>query len=112
MSTVTSETTAPAIPEKPRRSFFARRDGHTANPAQQAVYTDGIQASGAPGHPGHAEGGYTSQPQPRRGFATGFSLVRWLRLHAVDLITMAAMGAVGLGVYEADPAPSRSFPVL
>ncbi|KAJ4697390.1 hypothetical protein HRR87_001904 [Exophiala dermatitidis] len=24
---------------------------------------------------------------------------------------MAAMGAVGLGVYEADPAPSRSFPV-
>lgn len=34
------------------------------------------------------------------------------RLHAVDLITMAAMGAVGLGVYEADPAPSRSFPVF
>lgn len=25
------------------------------------------------------------------------------RLHAVDLITMAAMGAVGLGVYEANP---------
>ena len=24
---------------------------------------------------------------------------------------MAAMGAVGLGVYNADPAPSRSFPI-
>jgi hypothetical protein len=34
------------------------------------------------------------------------------RLHVVDLITMAAMGAVGLGVYEADPAPTRSFPVF
>lgn len=43
---------------------------------------------------------------------TGFKFSRWIRLHLVDLITMAAMGAVGLGVYEADPAPSRSFPVL
>ncbi|KAF2091355.1 putative lipid phosphate phosphatase 1 [Saccharata proteae CBS 121410] len=29
----------------------------------------------------------------------------------LDILTMAAMGAIGLGVYEADPAPSRSFPV-
>lgn len=43
---------------------------------------------------------------------TGFSFARWVRLHIIDLLTMAAMGAVGLGVYEADPAPSRSFPVL
>ncbi|KAF9264916.1 acid phosphatase/Vanadium-dependent haloperoxidase [Marasmius fiardii PR-910] len=35
----------------------------------------------------------------------------WLRLHGVDLITMALMGALGLGIYEAPPAPSRSFPV-
>jgi len=41
----------------------------------------------------------------------GFRLTTWLRLHGVDLITMAAMGAIGLGVYEAPPAPSRSFPV-
>ena len=25
---------------------------------------------------------------------------------------MAAMGAIGLGVYEADPAPRRHFPVV
>lgn len=29
----------------------------------------------------------------------------------LDILTMAAMGAVGLGVYNADPAPSRSFPI-
>ncbi|QRV85870.1 hypothetical protein RhiJN_13888 [Ceratobasidium sp. AG-Ba] len=40
-----------------------------------------------------------------------FSFGRWIRLYGVDLITMAAMGAIGLGVYMARPAPSRSFPV-
>ncbi|KAF5376542.1 hypothetical protein D9757_008263 [Collybiopsis confluens] len=40
-----------------------------------------------------------------------FHLAVWLRLHGVDLITMALMGALGLGIYEAPPAPSRSFPV-
>ncbi|KAJ3990053.1 acid phosphatase/Vanadium-dependent haloperoxidase [Lentinula detonsa] len=40
-----------------------------------------------------------------------FRLGVWLRLHGVDLITMALMGALGLGIYEAPPAPSRSFPV-
>ncbi|KIY69591.1 acid phosphatase/Vanadium-dependent haloperoxidase [Cylindrobasidium torrendii FP15055 ss-10] len=40
-----------------------------------------------------------------------FRFVSWLRLHGLDLITMAAMGAIGLGVYQADPAPSRSFPL-
>ena len=29
----------------------------------------------------------------------------------LDLLTMVIMGAIGLGVYEAHPAPSRSFPV-
>lgn len=29
----------------------------------------------------------------------------------LDILTMAAMGAVGLGIYNADPAPSRSFPI-
>lgn len=36
---------------------------------------------------------------------------RTLRLNILDLLTMAAMGAIGLGVYEADPAPRRHFPV-
>ncbi|KIJ37717.1 hypothetical protein M422DRAFT_177715 [Sphaerobolus stellatus SS14] len=35
----------------------------------------------------------------------------WFRLYGVDLLTMAAMGALGLGIYEADPAPTRSFPI-
>jgi hypothetical protein len=34
------------------------------------------------------------------------------RLHLLDLITMAAMGAIGLGVYEANPAPTRNFPIF
>jgi len=37
---------------------------------------------------------------------------QWLKATALDIVTMAAMGAVGLGVYMADPAPSRSFPVV
>ncbi|KAF9533423.1 phosphatidic acid phosphatase type 2/haloperoxidase [Crepidotus variabilis] len=46
--------------------------------------------------------------QPARG---RFSIGKWIRLHGLDIITMAAMGAVGLGVYRARPAPSRSFPI-
>jgi len=42
----------------------------------------------------------------------GFVFTKWLRLHLVDLITMAVMGAIGLGVYYAPPAPNRSFPVF
>lgn len=48
---------------------------------------------------------------------TVFTVVLYLmklddRLHLLDLITMAAMGAIGLGVYEADPAPTRNFPIF
>lgn len=32
---------------------------------------------------------------------TSFSFGSWIRLHSVDLITMALMGALGLGIYEA-----------
>src|SRR5690242_9415626 len=34
----------------------------------------------------------------------------WIKATALDIITMAILGAIGLGVYFADPAPSRSFP--
>ncbi|KAJ4349796.1 uncharacterized protein N0V89_008414 [Didymosphaeria variabile] len=37
---------------------------------------------------------------------------QWIKATALDIITMAAMGAIGLGVYMAHPAPSRSFPVI
>lgn len=36
----------------------------------------------------------------------------WIKATALDIVTMAVMGAIGLGVYMADPAPSRSFPVV
>jgi diacylglycerol diphosphate phosphatase/phosphatidate phosphatase len=49
---------------------------------------------------------------PTGAYGAKFSFGQWARLHIVDLLTMAAMGAVGLGVYEARPAPTRSFPVL
>ncbi|GAA5970336.1 hypothetical protein JCM3765_003047 [Sporobolomyces pararoseus] len=35
----------------------------------------------------------------------------WFKTYYVDLLTMAAIGAISLGVYEADPAPTRSFPI-
>ncbi|KIV96049.1 hypothetical protein PV10_03631 [Exophiala mesophila] len=39
------------------------------------------------------------------------SFGQWLKFTWLDILTMAAMGAIGLGVYNANPAPSRSFPV-
>lgn len=36
---------------------------------------------------------------------------QWLKRTVLDIVTMAVMGAIGLGVYFADPAPSRSFPI-
>ena len=36
---------------------------------------------------------------------------QWLKSTWPDILTMVVMGILGLGVYEADPAPSRSFPV-
>ncbi|KAF4312870.1 Phosphatidic acid phosphatase type 2/haloperoxidase [Botryosphaeria dothidea] len=36
---------------------------------------------------------------------------QWLKVTWPDILTMVCMGAIGLGVYEAKPAPSRSFPV-
>ncbi|GAA6059530.1 hypothetical protein JCM10212_006028 [Sporobolomyces blumeae] len=36
---------------------------------------------------------------------------QWFKTYYVDLLTMAAIGAISLGVYEADPAPTRSFPI-
>ncbi|KAI0155534.1 phosphatidic acid phosphatase type 2/haloperoxidase [Pestalotiopsis sp. NC0098] len=39
------------------------------------------------------------------------SFGQWLKHTWLDILTMAIMGAIGLGVYEAHPAPTRSFPV-
>ncbi|KAI0883104.1 acid phosphatase/Vanadium-dependent haloperoxidase [Annulohypoxylon maeteangense] len=43
--------------------------------------------------------------------ATRPSFGQWLKVTWIDIVTMICMGAIGLGVYEAHPAPTRSFPV-
>ncbi|KAH8908534.1 PAP2-domain-containing protein [Coniochaeta sp. PMI_546] len=39
------------------------------------------------------------------------SFGQWLKYTWLDIVTMAIMGAIGLGVYMAHPAPTRSFAV-
>jgi diacylglycerol diphosphate phosphatase/phosphatidate phosphatase len=39
------------------------------------------------------------------------SFGQWLKVTWLDIVTMVILGTIGLGVYEAHPAPSRSFPV-
>jgi hypothetical protein len=50
---------------------------------------------------GNGNGGVNGGNYGRRGAGTPFSFGAWLRLHGFDLITMALMGAVGLGVFFA-----------
>lgn len=39
------------------------------------------------------------------------SFGQWLKVTWLDIVTMIILGIIGLGDYEAHPAPSRSFPV-
>ncbi|KAK3325004.1 phosphatidic acid phosphatase type 2/haloperoxidase [Apodospora peruviana] len=72
------------------------RDGPAVAPA----------AHGTNGHArtrrGHHEP-YTMTTRPTFG--------QWIKVTWLDILTMAAMGAIGLGVYMARPAPTRSFAV-
>jgi len=36
---------------------------------------------------------------------------QWVKGTWLDILTMVILGAIGLGIYEAPPAPSRSFPI-
>ncbi|WVW80801.1 hypothetical protein I302_102788 [Kwoniella bestiolae CBS 10118] len=97
----------PTLTEKPRRSLFGGNKHNVKQPIGTAP-APGVVGTTEAGFPDHA-----GQAQARQGgFTHDFKFGSWIRLHAVDLITMAAMGAIGLGVYEADPAPTRSFPVF
>jgi hypothetical protein len=59
-------------------------------------------ADPAAGGVGATPGTLATDRKARGGrFAEGFSLMVWLRLHGVDIITMALMGALGLGIYMA-----------
>ncbi|KAF5330479.1 hypothetical protein D9619_005984 [Psilocybe cf. subviscida] len=80
--------------------LFGRRANSPNVANKQALANDGNVTGGAHG------GNYG-----RRGAGTPFRFGAWLRLHGFDLITMALMGAIGLGVYFAPPAPNRSFPI-
>lgn len=51
----------------------------------------------------HAGAHYSMAQRPTFG--------QWLKFTWLDILTMAAMGALGLGVYMAHPAPTRSFAV-
>jgi len=66
-----------------------------------------------------ATGTHEKRSRPRRasrGAASSHntrpSFGQWIKATWLDILTMAIMGAIGLGVYMADPAPSRSFPVI
>jgi diacylglycerol diphosphate phosphatase/phosphatidate phosphatase len=75
-------TTATGTHEK-KQGIFARKNGTGAGAA-------------------HHEG-RTWNSRPTFG--------QWIKATALDIVSMAVLGAIGLGVYFADPAPSRSFPV-
>ncbi|GAA5911086.1 hypothetical protein JCM6882_006872 [Rhodosporidiobolus microsporus] len=108
---------APAV-EKPapvHSSNFA----HGPNDPRPSTATATTAVGGASPHVGgHHHGGKTTTTAPAMGGAGGRAFIyqrptfgEWVKLYWVDLLTMAALGAVGLGVYEADPAPTRSFPI-
>lgn len=60
----------------------------------------------APGRDKH----HTS-PFVNRHVNTRPTFGEWVKYTWLDIVTMACLGAVGLGVYMAPPAPTRSFPV-
>lgn len=61
--------------------------------------------------------GHTDHSTRKHAWPTDGSLNKrprfgqWLKGTWPDILTMVCLGAIGLGVYEAKPAPSRSFPV-
>ncbi|OTB01696.1 hypothetical protein M426DRAFT_74994 [Hypoxylon sp. CI-4A] len=69
-------------------------------------HADGAAPNTTNGHrDGHVHNtlGYPMAVRPSFG--------QWLKVTWIDIITMICMGAIGLGVYEAHPAPTRSFAV-
>ncbi|KAL5115060.1 hypothetical protein ACEQ8H_007035 [Pleosporales sp. CAS-2024a] len=86
--------------------FFNRRPAPAAADTATATGTRHEKKGGLFGHKeprvnGHGAHSWNSRP----------TFGQWIKATALDIVTMAVMGAIGLGVYMADPAPSRSFPV-
>lgn len=86
--------------------FFNRRQ---APVAADTTTTTGTHHEKKAGIFGHKEPRMTSHGSPSHNSRPTFG--QWIKATALDIITMAIMGAIGLGVYMADPAPSRSFPI-
>ncbi|KAI1822987.1 phosphatidic acid phosphatase type 2/haloperoxidase [Xylaria intraflava] len=61
------------------------------------------------GHVNEAVGG--RQLHSAYSMAGRPSFGQWLKVAWLDILTFVIMGVIGLGIYEAPPAPSRSFAV-
>jgi diacylglycerol diphosphate phosphatase/phosphatidate phosphatase len=87
--------------------FFNRR---AAPVAADTTTTTGVHHEKKAGMFGRKEPNMTTHGAPSHNTRPTFG--QWIKATWLDIITMAIMGAIGLGVYMADPAPSRSFPVI
>lgn len=83
--------------------FFNKKN--TAAPADTTTATGTHQREKKPGMFANK-----NQHGGARSWNTRPTFGQWIKATALDIVTMAVMGAIGLGVYWADPAPSRSFP--
>jgi diacylglycerol diphosphate phosphatase/phosphatidate phosphatase len=87
--------------------FFNRRQ--QAPVAADTTTATGTHHEKKGGMFGRKEPRMTSHGSPSWNSRPTFG--QWIKATALDIVTMAVMGAIGLGVYMADPAPSRSFPI-
>ncbi|KAF2136330.1 uncharacterized protein K452DRAFT_362590 [Aplosporella prunicola CBS 121167] len=76
-------------------------DANTAHSTGSTAPANGHHAEKTGRHHTYGDGSFNRRPP----------FGQWLKTTWLDILTMAVMGAIGLGVYQADPAPSRSFPV-
>ncbi|KAI9760453.1 MAG: hypothetical protein M4579_001647 [Chaenotheca gracillima] len=76
--------------------------GHHGHHAKETHTTGAVNGHGHHHRHNHGENGYLN---------TRPSFGQWIKVTWPDILTMVCMGVLGLGVYEAHPAPSRSFPV-
>ncbi|KAK6072731.1 PAP2 superfamily protein [Seiridium cupressi] len=87
--------------KKPRQEPAQGTTATTSNGTRGGgMFGGGRQAQHGSGHVTEA---YSMSKRPSFG--------QWLKYTWLDILTMVIMGAIGLGVYEAHPAPTRSFPV-
>ncbi|KAI0531747.1 phosphatidic acid phosphatase type 2/haloperoxidase [Xylaria digitata] len=75
--------------------FFNRRNRQGAD--------DGINHVGGTKRSRHVDSTYSMATRPSFG--------QWLKVTWLDILTFVIMGVIGLGIYEAPPAPTRSFAV-